>query len=52
MQGVFARGLPTFREIQRLESAIKNRGLEEYERGGETTETICLTSIFGGTSGY
>jgi len=32
MQRVFAKGLPTYRETQRLESSIDNRGLEEYER--------------------
>jgi hypothetical protein len=52
MQRVFAKGLPTYRETQRLESSIDNRGLEEYERRGEETETIYLASIFGGTSIY
>jgi hypothetical protein len=52
MQNIFANGLPTPGKIRNLGSALDNGGLEEYERRWEEPETICLTSIFGGTSGY
>jgi hypothetical protein len=35
-----------------LESTFNNRGLDQQERTGEKYKTICLTSIFGGTSIY
>jgi hypothetical protein len=35
-----------------LESSFNNRGLDKQERTGEKYKTICLTSIFGGTSIY
>ena len=35
-----------------LESSFSNRGLGQQERTGEKYKTICLTSIFGGTSTY
>ena len=37
---------------KRLESSFNNGGLDEWERSVEKGETICLASIFGGTSIY
>lgn len=52
MQGAFAKGLPTFGEIQQLESAIEYKKLEKYEGRGKEAEKICRPSTFGGTSEY
>jgi hypothetical protein len=35
-----------------LESPFNNGGLDEWEGSVEKVETICLASIFGGTSRY
>jgi hypothetical protein len=52
MQIVFANGLPTTGKNKSLESSFNNEGLNQWERSVEKVETICLTSIFGGTSRY
>jgi hypothetical protein len=38
--------------IRSLESASNNRGLDEQEKTSEKYRTICLASVFGGTSTY
>jgi hypothetical protein len=35
-----------------LDSSFNNMGLDEQERTAGEYKTICLTSIFGGTSIY
>jgi hypothetical protein len=37
-------------KIKSLGSYINNAGLENWEKGVEKGETVCLPSIFGGTS--
>jgi hypothetical protein len=47
---VFANGLPETGKIRHLKSCFNNAGLDEWESSVEEGETICLASIFGGTS--
>jgi hypothetical protein len=49
-QIVAANGLPTTEKNKILGSYINNEELDEWERNVEKGETVCLASIFGGTS--
>jgi hypothetical protein len=52
IETILQRACQQLEKGKELDSSFNNRGLDQLERTGKKYKTICLASVFGGTSIY